>query len=146
MPRRLEVVFTRFTNTGGQSPVSISGTLVQTVLAELHSLRDKVTGLTDSAVASVDGMLIASDTDEVRPDVLAALAAAALGLGKSTSKEVGMGELREVVTRCQSGHIVVYAIAGSELLVILGDEGLDITRLHLESRPAVVRLREVLGD
>jgi uncharacterized protein len=120
-------------------------TSTQTVLAELHALRDKVTGLTDSAVASVDGILIASDTDEVRPDVLAALAAAALGLGKSTGKEVGMGELREVVTRCQSGHIVVYAIADSALLVILGDEGLDIARLHLESRPAVVRLRETLS-
>ncbi|WP_225993739.1 roadblock/LC7 domain-containing protein [Actinomadura rudentiformis] len=115
------------------------------MLSELHTLRDKVTGLTDSAVASVDGILIASDTDEVRPDVLAALAAAALGLGKSTGKEVGMGELREVVTRCQSGHIVVYAIADSALLVILGDEGLDVARLHLESRPAVVRLRETLS-
>ncbi|MFG2004539.1 roadblock/LC7 domain-containing protein [Spirillospora sp. NPDC048911] len=121
-----------------------TGASTETVLAELHTLRDKVTGLTDSAVASVDGILIASDTDEVRPDVLAALAAAALGLGKSTGKEVGMGELREVVTRCQSGHIVVYAIGDSGLLVILGDEGLDITRLHLESRPAVVRLREAL--
>ncbi|KAB2343682.1 dynein regulation protein LC7 [Actinomadura rudentiformis] len=120
-------------------------TSTQTVLSELHTLRDKVTGLTDSAVASVDGILIASDTDEVRPDVLAALAAAALGLGKSTGKEVGMGELREVVTRCQSGHIVVYAIADSALLVILGDEGLDVARLHLESRPAVVRLRETLS-
>ncbi|MFI0445439.1 roadblock/LC7 domain-containing protein [Actinomadura sp. 6N118] len=120
-------------------------TSTQTVLAELHALRDKVTGLTDSAVASVDGMLIASDTDEIRPDVLSALAAAALGLGKSTGKEVGMGELREVVTRCQSGHIIVYAIADSALLVILGDEGLDIARLHLESRPAVVRLRETLS-
>src|SRR5262245_54727064 len=117
----------------------------ESVLAELHALRDKVSGVTDSAVASVDGMLVASDTDEVRPDVLAALAAAALGLGKSTGKEVGMGELREVVTRCQSGHIVVYAIAASKLLVVLGDEGLDITRLHLESRQAVTRLGTVLN-
>ncbi|MFB4315090.1 roadblock/LC7 domain-containing protein [Actinomadura sp. 21ATH] len=112
----------------------------EAVLAELHALRDKVTGVTDSAVATVDGMLIASDTAEVRPDVLAALAAAALGLGKSTGNEVGMGELREVVTRCQRGHIVVYAVSAGRLLVVLGDEGLDIARLHLESRPAVTRL------
>lgn len=115
---------------------------VQAVLAEL---RDRVTGLTDAAVASVDGMLIASDTAEVRPDVLAAMAAAALGLGKSTGQEVGMGELREVVTRCQRGHIVVYAVGSNNLLVVLGDEGLDISRLHLQSRPAVIRLDELLG-
>jgi len=117
----------------------------ESVLKELYALREQVAGVRDSAVASVDGMLIASDTDKVRPDVLAALAAAALGLGKSTGQEVGMGELREVVTRCQSGHIVVYAIRDRGLLVVLGDEGLDITRLHLQSRPAVGRLAEVLG-
>ncbi len=117
----------------------------ESVLKELYALRDQVVGVRDSAVASVDGMLIASDTDKVRPDVLAALAAAALGLGKSTGNEVGMGELREVVTRCQSGHIVVYAIRDRSLLVVLGDEGLDITRLHLQSRPAVSRLADILG-
>ena len=117
----------------------------ESVLNELYALRDQVAGVRDTAVASVDGMLIASDTDKVRPDVLAALAAAALGLGKSTSNEVGMGELREVVTRCQSGHIVVYAIPDRSLLVVLGDEGLDISRLHLQSRPAVTRLAGLLA-
>jgi uncharacterized protein len=117
----------------------------ETVLAELYALRDQVAGVRDTAVASVDGMLVASDTDKVRPDVLAALAAAALGLGKSTGNEVGMGELREVVTRCQSGHIIVYAIRDHSLLVVLGDEGLDITRLHLQSRPTVTRLGQLLS-
>lgn len=114
------------------------------VLAELQALRDRVAGVTDSAVASVDGMLIAADTEEVRGDVLAAIAAASLGLGRSAGNEVGMGELREVVTRCQRGHIVVYAVVGGKLLVVLGDEGLDIGRLHLESRPAVTRLGDLL--
>ncbi|MBW8486614.1 roadblock/LC7 domain-containing protein [Actinomadura sp. PM05-2] len=115
------------------------------VLGELHALRDQVTGVTDSAVASADGLLIAADTGDVRPDVLAAMAAAALGLGKSTADEVGMGELREVVTRCQSGHIAIYAIDRTCLLVVLGDEGLDIARLHLQSRPAVTRLAGLLA-
>jgi predicted regulator of Ras-like GTPase activity (Roadblock/LC7/MglB family) len=115
------------------------------LLAELRGLREEVTGVTDTAVASADGLLIVSDTADVRPEVLAAMAAAALGLGKSTGQEVGMGELREVVTRCQGGHIVVYAIRQSSLLVVLGDEGLDIDRLHLLSRPAVARLGDILG-
>jgi hypothetical protein len=29
--------------------------------------------------------------------------------------------------------------------VVLGDEGLDITRLHLRSRPAVSRLADILS-
>lgn len=117
----------------------------EAVLAELYALREQVTGVTSTAVATVDGMLVAADTDEVRPDVLAALASAALGLGKSTTHEVGMGELREVVTRCQFGHIVIYAVGKRALLVVLGDEGLDIARLHLQSRATAERLAEHVG-
>lgn len=125
--------------------MTTSTTTTDHVLAELYALRDQVAGVTNSAVASVDGLLIASDTDEVRPEVLAAMAAAALGLGKATGNEVGMGQLREVITRCQGGHIIVYAIRDSCLLVVLGDEGLDLERLHLQSRPAVIRLGHLLA-
>jgi uncharacterized protein len=118
---------------------------IEFVLAELAALREQVAGVTNSAVASVDGMLVTHDAGDVRPEVLAAMAAAALGLGKSTGAEVGMGELREVTTRCAGGHIVVYAIRQSYLLVVLGDEGLDITRLHLYTRPAVTRLGDLLS-
>ncbi|MCD0448911.1 roadblock/LC7 domain-containing protein [Actinocorallia sp. API 0066] len=118
----------------------------EAVLAELTDLRKEVPGVTESATASVDGMLIASDTDQARPDVLAALAATTLGLGKSTGHEVGMGELREVVTRCAGGHIVVYAVGKKALLVVLGDEGLDVGRLHVRSRTTVAHLVDLLDQ
>lgn len=110
------------------------------VLNELHALRDRITGVTETAVASVDGLLVTADTDGARPEVLAALSAATLGLGKRTGSEMGMGELREVVIRCATGYVVVYAIRRSGLLVVLADEGLDVMRLHIESRPTVERL------
>ncbi|WP_041261394.1 roadblock/LC7 domain-containing protein [Pseudofrankia inefficax] len=118
---------------------------IESVLTELMTLREQVAGVTNSAVASVDGLLVTHDASDVRPEVLAAMAAVALGLGKSTGAEVGMGELREVITRCAGGHIVVYAVGQTNLLVVLGDEGLDINRLHLYSRPAVTRLGELLA-
>ncbi|WP_436760404.1 roadblock/LC7 domain-containing protein [Streptosporangium sp. V21-05] len=117
----------------------------QAVLAELKILRDQVAGVLETAVASVDGLLVAADSEGARPEVLAALAAATLGLGKRTGYEVGMGELREVVTRCRSGYIVVYAVRQEALLVVLADEGLDVTRLHVESRPTVERLGALLA-
>ncbi|GAA3412281.1 MULTISPECIES: roadblock/LC7 domain-containing protein [Streptosporangium] len=117
----------------------------QAVLAELKILRDQVTGVLETAVASVDGLLVAADSEGARPEVLAALAAATLGLGKRTGYEVGMGELREVVTRCRSGYIVVYAVRQEALLVVLADEGLDVSRLHVESRPTVERLGALLA-
>ncbi|GAA4206208.1 hypothetical protein GCM10022252_68000 [Streptosporangium oxazolinicum] len=117
----------------------------QAVLAELKILRDRVVGVLETAVASVDGLLVAADSEGARPEVLAALAAATLGLGKRTGYEVGMGELREVVIRCRSGYIVVYAVRQEALLVVLADEGLDVSRLHVESRPTVERLGVLLA-
>jgi uncharacterized protein len=51
--------------------------------------------------------------------------------------EVGQGTLRETVTRSSGGYVAIYAIGAAAVLVLLGDEGLDITRLHRESRAAV---------
>jgi Uncharacterized distant relative of homeotic protein bithoraxoid len=114
------------------------------VLAELVALRTQVPGVTETAVAAIDGLLVTADTDAVQPEVLSALAAAALGLGKRTGYETGMGELQEVVTRCTRGFVVVYAIRQEALLVVLGDEGLDIPRLHFSCRPTIDRLGELL--
>lgn len=114
------------------------------VLAELRSLRDQVPGVLETAVAAVDGLLVTADTDGARPEALAALAAATLGLGKRTGLEVGMGRLREVVIRCGGGHVIVYAIQDEALLVVLGDEGLDVPTLHVASRRTVERLSMLL--
>lgn len=119
----------------------------QEVLAELRALREQVAGVTEASVAAVDGLLVTADTEGGRPEALAALAAATLGLGKRAGREVGMGKLREVVIRCGGGHIVVYAIRDEALLVVLGDEGLDVARLHVASRATVERLGVLLmGD
>ncbi len=100
--------------------------------------------MTETAVAAVDGLLVTADTEGVRPEALAALAAASLGLGKRTGREAGMGELREVMIRCGGGHVVVYAVREEALLVVLGDEGLDVARLHIASRTTVERLGMLL--
>jgi predicted regulator of Ras-like GTPase activity (Roadblock/LC7/MglB family) len=116
----------------------------QEVLSELRALREQVPGVTETAVAAVDGLLVLADTEGVRPEALAALAAASLGLGKRTGREAGMGELREVVIRCGGGHVVIYAVREEALLVVLGDEGLDVAGLHIASRATVERLGMLL--
>ena len=59
-------------------------------------------------------------------------------------REAGQGTLREAVTRSSGGYVAIYALGASAVLVLLGDEGLDITRLHRESRAVVDNIEKLL--
>ncbi|WP_329485338.1 roadblock/LC7 domain-containing protein [Kitasatospora sp. NBC_01246] len=115
------------------------------LVAELQALRDAVTGVSESLISTVDGLLVAADTATVHPESAAALSAAMLGLGRRTAFEVGVGGLREVVSRCHGGYVVVMAIGDQALLTVLGDEGLDLATLHVTSPATLRRLGELLG-
>ena len=114
------------------------------LLAEMHALRDRVTGITGSALASRDGLIIKANT-EINQDNLAALAATSLGLAQRMAREVGQGALREAVTRSSGGYVAIYAVGSTAVLILTGDEGLNIARLHRESRAAVNRIETMLA-
>jgi uncharacterized protein len=114
------------------------------LLALLRALRDRVVGITDTALASRDGLIIAADTVDIDPDNLAALAAASLGVAQRMSAEAGKGTLREATTRSSGGVVAIYAVGASALLVVVGDPGLDNARLHRESRPTVEAIEVLL--
>jgi uncharacterized protein len=115
------------------------------LLAEMQALRDRITGITGTAVASRDGLIIREDTGGVNPDNLAALTSAALSLAQRLAREAGQGTLREAVTRSSGGYVAIYAVGTSAVLVLLGDEGLDVTRMHRESRSVVESLEKLLA-
>ncbi len=115
------------------------------LLAEMQALRDRITGITGTAVASRDGLIIREDTGGVNPDNLAALTSAALSLAQRLAREAGQGTLREAVTRSSGGYVAIYAVGVSAVLVLLGDEGLDVARLHRESRSVVENIEKLLA-
>jgi predicted regulator of Ras-like GTPase activity (Roadblock/LC7/MglB family) len=115
------------------------------LLAEMQALRDRITGVTGTAVASRDGLIIREDTGGVNPDNLAALTSAALSLVQRLARKAGQGALRESVTRSSGGYVAIYAIGTSAVLVLLGDEGLDVTRMHRESRSVVENIEKLLA-
>jgi uncharacterized protein len=115
------------------------------LLAEMQALRDRVTGVTGAAVASRDGLIIREDTGGTDPDNLAALAATALALAQRLATEAGQGLLREAAIRSSRGYVAIYAIGTTAVLVLLGDEGVDITRLHRESRSTVDSIEKLLS-
>jgi predicted regulator of Ras-like GTPase activity (Roadblock/LC7/MglB family) len=116
------------------------------LLAQMQALRDRVTGVTGAALASRDGLIIKADVDHVNPDNLAALAAAWLGVAQRMASEAGQGALREAVTRSSGGFVAIYAVGRTAVLLLTGDEGLDVGRLHRESRTAVENIEALLAS
>ena len=107
------------------------------LLAEMRALRDRVIGITDTALASRDGLIIRADAPDINADNLAALASASLGLAQRMAAEVGRGMLREAITRGSEGCVAVYAVGRRALLVVVGDLGLDSVKLDREATAAM---------
>jgi predicted regulator of Ras-like GTPase activity (Roadblock/LC7/MglB family) len=117
----------------------------QTVRGELASLRHQVTGVSGCVIAGVDGLLILHDTiAPAEPNDIAALAAGAHGISRTTGAVLMQGGFSEVTIRNQGGYLAVYAVGELALLAVIGDSGLNIARLHLEARPVTTRLAAAL--
>ena len=115
--------------------------------AEMRSLREHVTGVTDTVIAAADGIPIVADVGEkLDPGSLSALAAADLGLARKAAQVTRQGTLRQTVVTSSGGYMAVYAIDPMALIVVLGDEGLNIARLHLQARPAIERIASILAS
>lgn len=114
---------------------------------EMRGLREQVTGITDTALAAADGLLIAADTaDSIDPEGLAALAAVSLGLARRTAQATARGTLRRAVTYGSHGCAAFYAVGDTALMVVLGDEGLDVDDLHRVTQPTLRRIDSILTE
>jgi uncharacterized protein len=116
------------------------------MLTEMRALQERVAGITGTAVASRDGLIVQEDTGGVNADNLAALAAAWLSIAQRMSNEVGQGTLREAMTRSSGGSVAIYAIGSRAVLVLIGDEGLDTARLRRESQATLDAIAALVGD
>ena len=117
----------------------------EALLAELETLRDRVAGITDTVLATRDGLLLKADAADVDPANIAAMASAMLGLARRIAVEAGRGTLQEATSRSTDGYVATYAVGTSALLVVVGDAGLDLNQLYRESRATVANLTRLLG-
>ncbi len=116
------------------------------ITAELTGLRRRVTGVRGSVIAGADGLLLRYDTgDRDEPHDLAALAAAAVGVGRQTGIALGHGTLRESTVHSERGYFAVYVISDLALLAVVGDDGMNVARLHLEAREVAPRLAALMA-
>lgn len=110
----------------------------------LVSLRDKVMGVTESVLATADGLVVTSDVSKTHAESMAAVAAATLSLGNRLADQGATGTLREISAQCSTGHVIVTAVGERALLAVVADDGLDLTAFRREIPAVVTELRRHL--
>lgn len=116
------------------------------LIAVMRILREQVVGVTDVAVATRDGLLIAADSDEeVDLDRLAALAAATLGLASGGGAAVDRGVPGQATLEYSSGYLAVRPVGSTALMVVLGDRGMDLAGFRAHAQAAVEGLGTLLA-
>jgi predicted regulator of Ras-like GTPase activity (Roadblock/LC7/MglB family) len=116
------------------------------VLNELHRLRMRMPQLTGALAASADGLVLAQDMPDLEAEALAALTAAALGVGRRMAGLAAGGEFRELLVRGAGGYVATYAAGPSAVLTLLADDRVNVGRLHLEGRRSGSRIAELVAD
>ncbi|MFF5263635.1 roadblock/LC7 domain-containing protein [Actinomadura viridis] len=125
---------------GGGRPAPDPG-----VLRELRTLRERFPRLAGSLVASSDGLLIAHDLPpSIEPASMAALTTSGLALSHRMVEAAHGGAFNEVVVNGVNGYVVVYSAGPTASLTVLAGPGVNVGRLHLESRPVARAIAEHL--
>ncbi|MEU5637238.1 roadblock/LC7 domain-containing protein [Streptomyces rishiriensis] len=115
------------------------------VLNELHRLRARVPHLTGALAASTDGLVLAQDMPDVQPEGLAALTAAALGVGRRMVDLSASGEFCELLVRGAGGCLATYAAGPAAVLTLLAGDRVNVGRLHLEGRRSGARIGALMA-
>jgi len=119
--------------------------MLAAVRGELTDLQLQVPGVRGCVLAGADGLLITHNLPPgPDPHDLSALAATTFGVGRQCGLSLGQGVFRDSTVRSTGGYFAVYAIGERALLAVLGDDGLNVARLHLEARPVTERLAGLL--
>ncbi|WP_103334769.1 roadblock/LC7 domain-containing protein [Amycolatopsis sp. CA-126428] len=116
------------------------------VAKALAEIRDKVdrANITGLLLASRDGLLLASDTQEIEDDSVAAMAAAAVGLAARFIDQAGLGEARGAMFQGSLGHVCVFPVQGAVLLVLFARPDTTMGLFNVVARQALALLQDAL--
>ncbi|WP_037915080.1 roadblock/LC7 domain-containing protein [Actinacidiphila yeochonensis] len=111
---------------------------------ELARLRARTAEVTAVVAASTDGLVLAADPPLPGAEGVAALTAAALGVGLRLAEATGSGTFRELLIRGEHGYVATYAAGTACVLTVLAGPRANVGRMHMEARRAGARVAELL--
>lgn len=124
-----------------EQPTGSNSKLTNVVARIRHSVPD----LNGVMIASVDGLSVAYDLPEAEAERIAAMAAAALGLGGRITEGASLGGQVEAVFRGDRGYFVVYPAGTSAVLVLSGPDSANLGLMRIEARSAAAEIQKILG-
>ncbi|MEU9505606.1 roadblock/LC7 domain-containing protein [Micromonospora sp. NPDC048170] len=114
---------------------------------ELAELRLHIPGVHGCVLGGVDGLLITHNLQtDVDPNDLAALAATTYGVGRQVGLRLGQGDFQQSTVRNADGYLSVYAVSQQALLAVVGEDSINVARLHLHAPAAAGRLAVLLDQ
>ncbi|MEU6072551.1 roadblock/LC7 domain-containing protein [Micromonospora sp. NPDC047074] len=114
---------------------------------EMAELRLQIPGVQGCVLGGVDGLLITHNLqNDVDPNELAALAATTYGLGRQVGLRLGQGDFQQSTVRNADGHLSVYAVSPQALLAVVGEDTVNVARLHLHAPAVAERLAALLAS
>jgi predicted regulator of Ras-like GTPase activity (Roadblock/LC7/MglB family) len=113
---------------------------------ELKKFR-KLSGVVGSAIIRRDGLMILSDlSSEVNSKAIAAMAAAIVGTGETASKELGIGEMEEVVIESRSGKLISIGAGKESIFVALVKKKVNLGLILIEMEKIARKVEKVISS
>jgi len=127
---------------------------VELLQDELFTLCDKVAGLDQAVVVSLDGFVVAShpaaaddDTTPLHSPNIAATAASAISLGEGALKRLEHGDFERLIIEGEQGAMIIHPIGGDTdaALVAMVSKQARMGLASLAMRHSANALAEILG-
>lgn len=110
----------------------------------IQELRDNVPDISGIMIATNDGLAVASDFPEDEGARIAAVGAAASGLGSRIAMNAGLGEIEETMVRGTDGMLLIY-VAGDSVLAVRSPAYGNLGLVRLEATHTCQRVKTVLA-
>lgn len=102
----------------------------------IRQLRQNVPEINGVMIATSDGLAIANDFPENESARMAAMAAAALGLGIRIADTAGLGEISESMIRGNDGLFLLYSAGETGILALHAPANANLGLIRLEATTA----------
>ncbi len=111
-----------------------------------QKLRENVPDITGMMIATTDGLTIATDFPEEEAAKVAAVCAAAWGLGNRVAKNTSLGDMLETMIKGKEALLLVYVVGNDAVLAVrttaLGNLGL----IRLEAAGTAKKVASILAS